>query len=458
MPLAPLHSITPDVLQLIGEIDEFKAKWHFLASLAPDFVSREQDIRVVTIGASTGTQGRRLSDLEVDRLLANLDLGSFRTRDEQEVAGYAEATALVFRSHDEMPLTEETTKALHAILVKYSPRDKHHAGKYKEFANNVEAFDEKGRVVGIIFKTADPAETPRLMKELLNWTTVELRGPTYHPILVIAVFVVRFLAIHPFQDGNGRLARVITNLMLMRAGYTYMPYSSLERVIEENREQYYRALRSAQSTLDKDESHLMDWIRFFLLCLIEQKNSAVSKFHHLLVDLPSDSPGFLLQAVITPGKRTMEGTLVDAVAMPWYDIIGRLVKDPTLLYKLDWRKFEEIIAGAYKRQGFEVTLTPRSRDGGRDVIAVRHDIGSVRFFDQVKRYSPGHVVTLKDVDTMLGVLSRDSNVSKGIVTTTATFAPELERAEGIKRFMPYRLELKDRHKLIPWLESLLPKQ
>jgi Fic family protein len=88
---------------------------------------------------------------------------------------------------------------------------------------------------------------------------------------------VRFLAIHPFQDGNGRLARVLTNLLLLRAGYTYVPYSSLERIIEENREQYYRSLRRAQLTLDKDESQLIEWLRFFLLCLVHQKNALAKK-------------------------------------------------------------------------------------------------------------------------------------------------------------------------------------
>src|SRR5207247_9029560 len=127
--------------------------------------------------------------------------------------------------------------------------------------------------VGVIFETAKPADTPRLMEELVAWTNKELEVKTHHPLLVIAVFIVRFLAIHPFQDGNGRLARVLTNLLLLRCGYTYAPYSSLERVVEENREQYYRALRSAQGTLDTDESHLMEWLRFLVKCLIDQKNA-----------------------------------------------------------------------------------------------------------------------------------------------------------------------------------------
>jgi Fic family protein len=112
---------------------------------------------------------------------------------------------------------------------------------------------------------------------LVGWTNRELAADRHHPLLVIAVFVVRFLAVHPFQDGNGRLARVLTNLLLLRNGYTYAPYSSLERVVEENREQYYRALRSAQLTLDRDESHLTDWLRFFLLSLVEQKNTLAEK-------------------------------------------------------------------------------------------------------------------------------------------------------------------------------------
>src|SRR5439155_8396131 len=128
-----------------------------------------------------------------------------------------------------------------------------------------------------IFDTSSPFDTPRLMEELVNWTRQEFEKNEHHPLLVSAVFVVRFLAIHPFQDGNGRLARVLTNLLLLRSGYSYVPYSSLERVIEENREQYYRSLRKAQLTLDKDESHLIEWLRFFLLCLVRQKDSLAKK-------------------------------------------------------------------------------------------------------------------------------------------------------------------------------------
>jgi Fic family protein len=280
MPLDPFKNLvlTPDVLRLVGEIDEFKGAWKALGSLAPERLATLRQIATVeSVGASTRIEGARLTDREVDLLLSNLDLGSFRSRDEQEVAGYAEATKLVFDSWRDIPLDENHVKQLHGILLKFSDRDEHHRGSYKNIANNVEAFDSKGRSVGVIFETSTPFDTPRLMEELVAWTNRELAGTHHHPLLVVAVFIVRYLAIHPFQDGNGRLARVLTNLLLLRTGYTYVPYSSLERVIEESREQYYRGLRSAQGTLDRDESHLMDWLRYFLMCLIEQKNSLSEK-------------------------------------------------------------------------------------------------------------------------------------------------------------------------------------
>ena len=313
MPLDPFKNLilTPDLLRLVGEIDEFKGAWKALGTLAPDRLATLRHITTVeSVGASTRIEGARLTDREVDVLLSNLDLGSFRTRDEQEVAGYAEATKLVFDSWREIPLTENYIKQLHGTLLKFSPRDEHHRGAYKTIPNNVEAFDEHGRSIGVIFETAHPSDTPRLMEELVAWTNRELGGKTHHPLLVVAVFIVRFLAIHPFQDGNGRHARVLTNLLLLRTGYIYVPYSSLERVVEENREQYYRALRSAQGTLDKDESNLMDWLRFFLLCLVEQKNSLADKVRReRLMTALSPLDEQLLQLAREHGHLTLTSAL-----------------------------------------------------------------------------------------------------------------------------------------------------
>jgi restriction system protein len=167
-----------------------------------------------------------------------------------------------------------------------------------------------------------------------------------------------------------------------------------------------------------------------------------------------DTPSLLLQAVIIPGHKTAEGQLIEAVALPWFEIIELVGRSPDTIYEIGWRKWEEIVAGAYKQQGFDVILTPRSNDKGRDVIATRTGLGSVRFVDQVKAYRPGHVVTAEEVRAMVGVLTLEPNVSKGLVTTTSTFAPGVLQNPDIARLMPYRLELKPGDALLTWLVNI----
>jgi restriction system protein len=164
-------------------------------------------------------------------------------------------------------------------------------------------------------------------------------------------------------------------------------------------------------------------------------------------------PGILLQAVVIPGEKTNEGQIIEAVAIPWFKIVELLERDPAAMYQLDWRKWEEIIAGAYKQQGFDVVLTPRANDKGRDIIATSSGFGCIRYFDQVKAFRPGHLVTAEDVRAMVGVLTLESNVSKGIVTTTSDFAPGIMADVDIKRFLPYRLELRPGDALVEWLRS-----
>jgi restriction system protein len=133
------------------------------------------------------------------------------------------------------------------------------------------------------------------------------------------------------------------------------------------------------------------------------------------IALNEDSPGIFLQAVVVPGEKTTDGQIIEAVTIPWFKIVDLIQHDVSLIYQLDWRKWEELIAGAYREQGFDVVLTPRSNDKGRDIIATSKGFGCVRYFDQVKAYRPGHVVTRNDVMAMVGELNAAGNVSKGIV-------------------------------------------
>jgi Fic family protein len=184
---------------------------------------------------------------------------------------------LLFQAWEELTLTENHLKQLHAVLLKFSAKDEHHRGEYKRSPNHVVAYDRQGKEIGVIFETTPPFQTPPEMQRLVEWTNRAFAEKLLHPLLVLAVFVVRFLAIHPFQDGNGRLSRILTTLVLLRAGYAYVPYASLESVIEENKDLYYAALRKTQSTLKQAEPDWEAWIIFFLRCLKKQKDNLAAK-------------------------------------------------------------------------------------------------------------------------------------------------------------------------------------
>ena len=263
--------ITPEILNLIARIDEFKGAWRALGTLAPDRLSALRRVATIeSIGSSTRIEGSKLSDREVELLLSNLEIKSFATRDEQEVAGYAELMDLVFSSWQDIPFTENYVKQLHQILLRYSEKDTWHRGNYKTKSNGVAAFDEIGSQIGIVFQTASPFDTPRLMTELVAWVNQERETARSHPLLIIALCVVVFLEIHPFQDGNGRLSRMLTTLLLMQAGYAYVPYSSLESVVEQSEEAYYLALRQTQGTIRSESPNWQPWLVFFLRSLAEQ--------------------------------------------------------------------------------------------------------------------------------------------------------------------------------------------
>ena len=300
--------ITPEILSLIAEIDEFKGAWRAIGRIAPERLSSLRRVATIeSIGSSTRIEGSRLSDREVEALLANIRIGSFATRDEQEVAGYAEVMETIFSAYDAIPLTKNYICQFHRDLLVHSSKDERHRGSYKTLANHVEAFDEAGKSLGVVFETATPFDTPRLMAELVAWTTAKEQDRSLHPLLVIAVFVVVFLEIHPFQDGNGRLSRILTTLLLLRAGYAYVPYSSLESVIEQSKEAYYLSLRRTQGTIRTDAPDWNPWLEFFLRALQRQKQRLEKKMDRervMLAAMPELSV-LILEAAREHGRVTV---------------------------------------------------------------------------------------------------------------------------------------------------------
>jgi Fic family protein len=306
--------ISPELLKLISKIDEFKGAWRALGTLAPERLSKLCHVATIeSIGSSTRIEGSKLSDRDVEQLLSNLQIKEFSTRDEQEVAGYAQVMDLIFSVWDEIPFTENYIKQLHQRLLGFSLKDEWHRGQYKTSSNSVAAFNEKGEQTGIVFETATPFDTPRLMEEVVHWVRTELEKEELHPLIIIALWTVIFLEIHPFQDGNGRLSRVLTSLLLLKTGYAYVPYSSLESIIEQNKEGYYLALRQTQGTIRTEHPNWQPWVKFFFQSLAAQVKRLEKKVEHekiVLAPLPD-----LSLKIIELARENGRITISDAVRL-----------------------------------------------------------------------------------------------------------------------------------------------
>lgn len=278
--------ITPEMLNIITEVDEFKGSWNVLEQQPDKYKHLKKIATIESIGSSNRIEGNTLTDKQVETVLANLKRQSFATRDEQEVAGYADLMENIFDNYEVIPFNENYIKQLHKILLSYSSKDERHRGEYKTLANSVAAFDAEGKEIGIIFETATPFETPQLMRELIQETREQLEDKFIHPLIMIGLFVVHFLAIHPFQDGNGRMSRALTTLLLLKNGYLYVPYSSMESIIEENKASYYKALRNSQKTFKTDDVNYDYWLNFFLRTVQKQVVRLKQKMNQAPATLP----------------------------------------------------------------------------------------------------------------------------------------------------------------------------
>ena len=306
--------ITQDLLALLTEIDEFKGAWRALGTLEPERLDALRRVATIeSIGSSTRIEGSALTDPEVEQLLSRLEIKKFASRHEQEVAGYAEVMETVFSAWPDIGVTENHVRQLHRDLLAHSEKDERHRGVYKTLPNNVGAFDADGKMIGIVFQTATPFDTPRRMSELFAWLDAACEVKRLHPLLTIAIFIVTFLEIHPFQDGNGRLSRILITLLLLQAGYAYVPYSSLESVVEHSKEGYYLALRQTQSTIHTDKPNWQPWLLFFLRALQQHKRRLAEKVEREKMIL-SALPAFSVQ-IMDQARGKGRVTLSDMVTL-----------------------------------------------------------------------------------------------------------------------------------------------
>ncbi len=306
-----------EMSRLIGELDEFKGHWRRVAEVRAERLAQLRQVTTIeSTASSTRIEGAELSDAEVARVLEGLHVDSFRARDEAEVRAYGELLNLIFESHSAIALTENHIKQLHGNLLRHSDKDGRHRGGYKTLDNHVIARHPDG-ADEIIFRTASPFDTPRLMTELVSVTVDALEQQPVHPLVVVARFIVDFLAIHPFQDGNGRLSRALATLLLLRCGYEYVPYASLERVIEDNKTQYYAALRTSQMAMRDEPATFGEWLMFFLRALRAQKQSLESKLEiETSMLYLSDVQERILEFVRKSGRGTST-TIGTALQVPY---------------------------------------------------------------------------------------------------------------------------------------------
>ncbi|MBT6843030.1 MAG: Fic family protein [Candidatus Melainabacteria bacterium] len=232
----------------LKNIDQFNLTWsEFELKESQEFLRELKELSTIqSIGSSTRIEGSKLQDDEIKTLIDNLDINKLKSRDEEEVSGYYEALDLIYENHENLFLSESYIKQLHAISLKYSSKDTRHRGDYKSLSNKVVAQypDGSSRVV---FDTTEPYLVAKEMTDLIDWSNERLSYSGIHSLMVIAVFVYEFLSIHPFQDGNGRLSRLLTNLLMMKSGYKFVQYISFEHVIEQRKKEYYQNLMEAQS-------------------------------------------------------------------------------------------------------------------------------------------------------------------------------------------------------------------
>ena len=260
---------TQRLIQKIGQIDQFKGEWKQLGKEENRYLKELRRIATIqSIGSSTRIEGSTLTDAEVATLIKNLKISKLQTRDEEEVVGYYETLEMLIDSYRDIDLTISNLHSLHNLLLKFSTKDTRHRGKFKELTNKVVATYPDG-TTRVIFNTTEPYLTAKEMENLVEWTNKAFADAEIHPLIIIGTFIYEFLSIHPYQDGNGRLSRLLTNLLLLKSDYKFVLCISFEHIIENKKKEYYQALMEGQKNRYNNTERIDKWLLFFLESLSE---------------------------------------------------------------------------------------------------------------------------------------------------------------------------------------------
>jgi len=266
------------VLNLISKIDSYRGKWNIIERFENIYLKELRKIATIeSIGSSTRIEGGTLADEEIEALLNNVKITELKTRDEQEVIGYYDTLQIIYENYISINLTENHIKQLHLDLLRHSDKDTRHRGKYKSLSNKVVAH-YPGGIQKTIFNTTEVYLVASEMNNLINWVNKQFEKKEIHPLIIIAFFVYEFLSIHPFQDGNGRLSRLLTTLLLLQNGYMFVQYVSFENLIEKSKKQYYQVLMEGQKNRNTAKENISQWALFFLEKLDELTQKLDTKY------------------------------------------------------------------------------------------------------------------------------------------------------------------------------------
>lgn len=329
-----IQNLPQNIYKIIDEIDLLKSKWVSGANLDPQALGNlKKSVLVTSTGASTRIEGSELSDEDVERVMRGLSMQKFKNRDKQEVRGYFEILTNIFEAYKSIPFSESAIKFFHRELLKYADKDIVHRGNYKSTDNKVAMVNSDGESTQILFDTTSSFLTPKEMQELVEWTQNAFLEKKFHPLAIIGNFIVEFLLIHPFVDGNGRLSRILSNLLLLQCGYEYMPYVSQEKLIEDNKPEYYVALRQSQKTFRTDKENIHPWLSFFFKIILEQSNRAIQLLSKEEVGkLLSPQQKIIWDFILKSGAEITPLEIFKATKIPRPTINQALVK----LLRLKW--------------------------------------------------------------------------------------------------------------------------
>ena len=300
------------LINLISEIDRFDANWTAFERKEGQSLKELKSIATVrSVGASNRIEGNKMSDEEVDVLLQEMDITKLTDRDSQEVVGYFEVLDLISESYEGISVTENHIKSLHNSLMKYSAKDQWHKGNYKMHSNAVEASFPDG-TRQIIFQTTEAGfATEDAIRQLINWYNSETE---VHTLVKVASFVYDFLSVHPFQDGNGRISRLISTLLLLKNGYKWIQYVSFEHEIENRKNEYYQVLRSCQAQRPNED--VTDWMLFFLNCLSNIQSQLMIKLQKSGLETQLSSKEKSIYTIIQNRPNIQSGEISEKLAIP----------------------------------------------------------------------------------------------------------------------------------------------